>query len=142
MLGKFIEEIEVGDAAQFSKTISESDVYLFAGITGDFNPAHVNEEYAKNTFFKTRIAHGMLSAGLISTILGTKLPGPGTIYMKQDLRFLAPVHIGDTISACAEVIEVIPEKNRVKLKTYCVNQENTTVLDGEAMVSPPKKPKS
>ena len=142
MLGKFIEEIEVGDAAQFSKTISESDVYLFAGITGDFNPAHVNEEYAKNTFFKTRIAHGMLSAGLISTILGTKLPGPGTIYMKQELRFLAPVHIGDTISACAEVIEVIPEKNRVKLKTYCVNQENTTVLDGEAMVSPPKKPKS
>ena len=141
MLGKFIEEIEVGDAAQFSKTISESDVYLFTGVTGDFNPAHVNEEYAKNTFFKTRIAHGMLSSGLISTILGTKLPGPGTIYMKQDLRFLAPVHIGDTISACAEVIEVIPEKNRVKLKTYCVNQENTTVLDGEAMVSPPKKPK-
>ena len=141
MLGKTIEEIEVGDKAQFAKTISENDIYLFAGITGDFNPAHVNEEYAKNPFFKTRIAHGMLSAGLISTILGTKLPGPGTIYMKQELRFLAPVHIGDTISACAEVIEVIPEKNRVKLKTYCVNQENTTVLDGEAMVSPPKKPK-
>ena len=142
MLGKTIEEIEVGDRAQFAKTISENDVYLFAGITGDFNPAHVNEEYAKNTFFKTRIAHGILTAGLISAIIGTKLPGPGTIYMKQDLRFLAPVHIGDTISACAEVIEVIPEKNRVKLKTYCVNQENTTVLDGEAMVSPPKKPKS
>ncbi|MBW2538678.1 MAG: MaoC family dehydratase [Deltaproteobacteria bacterium] len=142
MLGKTIEEIEVGDRAQFAKTISENDIYLFAGITGDFNPAHVNEEYAKNTFFKTRIAHGILTAGLISAIIGTKLPGPGTIYMRQDLKFLAPVHIGDTISACVEVIEVIPEKNRVKLKTYCVNQENTTVLDGEAMVSPPKKPKS
>ena len=142
MLGKTIEEIEVGDRAQFAKTISENDIYLFAGITGDFNPAHVNEEYAKNTFFKTRIAHGILTAGLISAIIGTKLPGPGTIYMRQDLQFLAPVHIGDTISACVEVIEVIPEKNRVKLKTYCVNQENTTVLDGEAMVSPPKKPKS
>ena len=141
MLGKTIEEIEVGDRAQFAKTISENDIYLFAGITGDFNPAHVNEEYAKNTFFKTRIAHGILTAGLISAIIGTKLPGPGTIYMRQDLQFLAPVHIGDTISACVEVIEVIPEKNRVKLKTYCVNQENTTVLDGEAMVSPPKKPK-
>ena len=142
MLGKTIEEIEVGDRAQFAKTISENDIYLFAGITGDFNPAHVNEEYAKKTFFKTRIAHGILTAGLISAIIGTKLPGPGTIYMRQDLQFLAPVHIGDTISACVEVIEVIPEKNRVKLKTYCVNQENTTVLDGEAMVSPPKKPKS
>jgi len=142
MLGKTIEEIEVGDRAQFAKTISENDIYLFAGITGDFNPAHVNEEYAKKTFFKTRIAHGILTAGLISAIIGTKLPGPGTIYMRQDLKFLAPVHIGDTISACVEVIEVIPEKNRVKLKTYCVNQENTTVLDGEAMVSPPKKPKS
>ena len=142
VIGKTYDQICMGDSAEFSKTFSEADIYLYAGISGDFNPAHVNEEYAKNTFFKTRIAHGMLSAGLISTILGTKLPGPGTIYMKQDLRFLAPVQIGDTISACAEVVEVIPEKNRVKLKTYCVNQENTTVLDGEAMVSPPKKPKN
>lgn len=141
MLGKLIEEIKVGDSAQFSKTISENDIYLYAGITGDFNPAHVNEEYAKNTYFKTRIAHGMLSAGLISTILGTMLPGPGTIYIKQDLRFLAPVHIGDTITACADVIEVVEEKNRVILKTYCINQDSDVVLDGEAMVSPPKKPK-
>jgi 3-hydroxybutyryl-CoA dehydratase len=141
MLGKLIEEIKVGDSAQFSKTISENDIYLYAGITGDFNPAHVNEEYAKNTYFKTRIAHGMLSAGLISTILGTMLPGPGTIYIKQDLRFLAPVHIGDTITACADVIEVVKEKNRVILKTYCINQDSDMVLDGEAMVSPPKMPK-
>jgi len=138
MIGKTIEKLKLGDTAQFSKTVSETDIYLFAGITGDFNPAHVDEEYAKSTFFKTRIAHGILSAGFISTILGTKLPGPGTVYMRQELNFLAPVRIGDTITAHAEVIEIIPEKNRVKLKTYCVNQAGATVLDGEAMVSPPK----
>ena len=138
MIGKTIQEMKVGDIAQFSKTISETDVYLFAGITGDFNPAHVDEEYAKNTFFKSRIAHGILTAGFISTVLGTKLPGPGTIYMRQELKFLAPVRVGDTITAYAEVIEIIEEKNRVRLKTFCVNQKEATVLDGEALVSPPK----
>ena len=141
MIGKTIQELQVGDTAQFSKTISETDVYLFAGITGDFNPAHVDEEYAKNTFFKTRIVHGILTAGLISTVLGTKLPGPGVIYMGQELKFLAPVRIGDTITAHAEVVEIIEEKNRVRLKTFCVNQEGATVLDGKALVSPPKAPK-
>ena len=138
MTGKTIEQIKVGDTAEFSKTVSESDVYLYAGITGDLNPAHINETYAKDTFFKTRIAHGMLTAGFISRILGMQLPGPGTIYMRQSLNFLAPVRFGDTITALVEVMDVIAEKNRVRLKTTCTNQEGTVVLDGEAMVSPPK----
>ena len=93
---KTINEIKVGDAAEFAKTVSESDIYLYAGVTGDFNPAHINEAYAEKTFFKTRIAHGMLSAGYISAVLGTQLPGPGTVYLKQELKFLAPVRIGST----------------------------------------------
>lgn len=141
MTGKTISEIKVGDAAEFAKTVSESDVYLYAGITGDLNPAHINQTYAEKTFFRGRIAHGMLTAGFISAILGMKLPGPGTIYMKQELKFLAPVRIGDTIAARAEVTEVTAEKNRIKLKTTCTNQEGTLVLDGEAVVSPPKAPK-
>ncbi len=142
MIGKTIEEIKVGDTAKFSKTISESDVYLFAGITGDLNPAHVSEDYAKDTFFKTRIAHGMLSASFISTVIGTMLPGPGTIYMRQEANFLAPVKFGDTITAVVEVAEIIADKKRARLKTYCINQEETIVVDGEALVSPPRAPKS
>jgi 3-hydroxybutyryl-CoA dehydratase len=142
MIGKTISEIKVGDAAEFTKTISEADVYLYAGVTGDLNPAHVNEDYAKKTFFKTRIAHGMLTAGFISAILGTKLPGPGTVYMRQELSFMAPVFFGDTITARAEVVEVNTEKNRVRLKTTCRNQEGKIVLDGEALVSAPKAAKA
>ncbi len=138
MIGKTMEELKVGDTAEIQKTISETDVYLYAGITGDMNPAHLNEEYARDTFFKTRIAHGMLIAGLISTILGNKLPGPGTIYTHQSVDFLAPVRFGDTITARAEVVGLDVEKNRVRLKTTCMNQEGTLVLDGEAFVSPPK----
>ena len=141
MVGKMIEQLKVGDTAEFGKTISESDIYLYAGITGDFNPAHVNESYAERTFFKTRIAHGMLSAGLISAVLANQLPGPGTIYLKQDLRFLAPVRIGDTITARVEIIELIHDKNRVRLKTVCSNQEGVNVLEGEALVSAPKATK-
>ena len=136
--GKSISELKVGDKAEFSKTISESDVYLYAGITGDFNPAHVDEEYARNTFFEGRIAHGMLTAGFISTVLANQLPGPGTIYVSQELRFLAPVRMGDTLTARAEVVEIIPDKNKVRLKTTCVIQDGTMVLEGEAVVSPPK----
>jgi len=138
MIGKTIDEIKIGDKAEVGKTVSETDIYLYAGITGDFNPAHVNEEYAKKTFFKTRIAHGMIAAGFISAVIGTKLPGTGSIYAKQTLKFLAPVQIGDTITACAEVVEIIAEKKLVKLKTTCINQEGTLVLDGEAIVSPPR----
>ena len=139
MIGKSINELSVGERSSFSKTISESDVYLFAGITGDLNPAHINEQYASDTFFKGRIAHGMLVAGFISTVIGCQLPGPGTIYVKQDLTFLAPVRFGDTITATVEIIEILEEKNRVILKTTCTNQEDTVILDGQAMVSPPKK---
>ena len=141
MIGKTIDELKIGESAEFSKTIAESDVYLYAGITGDFNPAHINEEYAKKTFFETRIAHGMLPAGFISAILGTRLPGPGTIYLKQDLKFLAPVRIGDTITARVEVTEVNRDKKKVRLRTTCTNQDGTLVLDGEAVVSPPRPPK-
>jgi 3-hydroxybutyryl-CoA dehydratase len=137
-IGKSISEIKIGDTAQFSKTISESDIYLYAGITGDLNPAHVNEDYANKTFFRTRIAHGMLVAGFISTVLGNQLPGPGTIYVRQELNFLNPVRIGDTVTTQVEVIEVMPVKNRVKLRTTCVIQDGTKVLEGEAIVSPPK----
>jgi 3-hydroxybutyryl-CoA dehydratase len=139
--GKSIDQLQVGDAAEFAKTVSETDIYLYAGITGDFNPAHVNENYAKNTFFKTRIAHGMLTAGFISAIIANQLPGPGTIYLKQELSFLAPVHIGDTITARVEILELNAEKNRVRLKTTCSNQDGVTVLEGLGLVSPPKAPK-
>lgn len=142
MIGRTIDELKPGDRAEFSKTLSESDVYLYAGVTGDLNPAHINEEYAKKTFFKSRIAHGMLLAGLISGVLGNRLPGPGTIYIRQELNFLAPARIGDTITASVEVAEIMAEAKRVRMKTTCVNQEGTVVLDGEAIVSPPKKPKA
>jgi 3-hydroxybutyryl-CoA dehydratase len=142
MIGKTITQLKVGDMAESAKTISEADVYLYAGITGDFNPTHVNEEYARNTYFKTRIAHGMLTAGLISAVLANQLPGPGTIYLKQELSFLAPVMIGDTITARVEVIEILQEKNRIRFKTTCSNQKGNVVLDGEALISPPKLKKT
>ena len=138
MTGKTIDELQVGETAEFAKTISEADVYLFAGVTGDLNPAHIDESYAQKTFFKTRIAHGMLLAGFISAVIGTRLPGPGTIYIRQELNFLAPARMGDTITARVEVAEVLAAKKRVVLRTTCVNQEGTLVLDGEALVSPPK----
>jgi 3-hydroxybutyryl-CoA dehydratase len=138
MKGKTISELKIGDAAEFSKTVSEADVYLFAGVSGDLNPAHINEAYAQGTFFKTRIAHGMLCAGFISAVLGMQLPGPGSIYLRQELNFKAPVRMGDTVTARAEVIEINMEKKRVRLKTTCINQEGILVLDGEALVSPPK----
>lgn len=139
MIGKSYEDIQLGDAAEFAKTVTETDVYLYAGVTGDLNPAHINEEYAKTTFFKERIAHGMLSAGFISAVLGLKLPGPGTIYISQQLDFKAPVKIKDTVTARVEVIERL-EKNRLKLRTTCTNQDGILLVDGHAVVSPPKKP--
>jgi len=129
-----IDELQIGQSASFSKTVSESDVYTYAGITGDFNPLHIDAEYAKTTMFGERIAHGMFSAGLISTVLGGQLPGPGAIYAGQTLKFLAPVRIGDTVTATAEVISIEPEKGRIKLKTTCSNQEGKVVLDGEATI--------
>ena len=132
------QTFQVGQQASVTRTISESDVYLFAGITGDLNPAHTNEEYAKKTHFKTRIAHGMLSAGLISAVLGMKLPGPGTIYTGQALKFLAPVHIGDTITATAEIQSLDLDRNRVVLTTTCTNQDGKVVVTGEATALLPR----
>lgn len=127
-------ELKIGMKDSVAKTITETDVVLYAGITLDTNPAHLNEEYAKNTMFKKRIAHGMLTAGLVSAVLGTKLPGEGSIYLGQELRFKAPVYMGDTITAEVEIIELIDEKNQIILKTTCTNQEGKVVLDGKARI--------
>lgn len=127
-------DLKIGDSAEISKTISETDIYNFAGICGDFNPLHVDEEFASKTPFKKRIAHGMLCASLISTLLGTTLPGKNTIYMEQNLKFKAPVYIGDTITAKIEVIDLIQEKNIAILKTEAYNQAGEIVIDGQATV--------
>lgn len=138
-LGKTYEEINIGDKASVSKTITETDVYLFAGITGDFNPMHVNEEFAKKTIFGKRIAHGGLATGLIAPVLGMKLPGLGTVVTKLSVWFTAPVYFGDTITATCEVVEKIEEKKRIKMKLIWTNQNNLQVAGGEATVIPPTK---
>lgn len=138
MTGFTINDLTIGQKSSFTKTVTETDVYLFAGISGDINPAHINEEYARNTFFKRRIAHGILSGALISAVIGVQLPGPGTIYASQSLTFLAPVYFGDTITSTVEVKEIIKEKNRAVLTTLCTNQDGIVVTKGEAIVLPPK----
>ena len=134
-----IQELKIGDSASMAKTISEADVYLFAGITGDHNPAHVNEQASSQTPFGGRIAHGILSAGLISAVLAMKLPGPGTIYLGQELKFTRPVRFGDTVTATCTVSEIRAEKNIVKLDTTCTNQHGEVVLQGMATVMPPQQ---
>lgn len=134
-----IHELRVGESASRSKTITETDVYLFAGITGDLNPAHVNEQTASLTPFGGRIAHGILSAGLISAVLGMQFPGPGTIYLGQELKFTRPVRFGDTVTATCTVSEIRAEKNIVKLDTTCTNQHGEVVLQGMATVMPPQQ---
>lgn len=137
--GMYFEELKVGMSASFAKTVTEADIFAYAGLSGDFNPVHINEEYAVNTIFKGRIAHGMLSAAFISTLLGMKLPGPGCIYVSQMLKFKAPVRIGDTVSAYAEVLELKPEKKFVTMKTLC-SVAGKTVIEGEAVLMVPSKP--
>lgn len=137
-MGKNINDINIGDEAQFSKTITECDVYGFAGIVGDFNAVHINKEYAKKTIFKERIAHGIIGAGLISTVIGTYLPGEGTIYLSQSTKFKKPVYFEDTITAIVRVIEKNGEKNKIKLYTKCINQNDEIVIEGESLVMPPK----
>lgn len=137
-MSRTIDTINVGDFATFAKTISESDVYMYAGISGDLNPAHVNAMEAEKGMFGERIAHGMLTASFISTVLGMHLPGPGTIYLSQELSFKRPVKFGDTIEAKVEVIEKLEEKNRLVLRTTCTNQHGEIVIDGKAVVMPPK----
>lgn len=139
MEGLTVQDLHLGQEAFTTKTISETDVYLFAGITGDMNPAHLNEEYAKETRFEGRIVHGLLSAGLISAVIGMQLPGPGSIYMKQDLKFKAPVKIGDTITARVTVADLNVQKNRVMLETTCENQDGIRIIEGEALVMPREK---
>jgi 3-hydroxybutyryl-CoA dehydratase len=134
-----ITELKIGDSASTTKTISESDVYLFAGITGDLNPAHVDEVSACEGIFHSRIAHGILVTGLISTVLGMRLPGPGTIYLGQEVKFIKPVYLGDTITATCTISSMKPEKNIVNLETVCTNQKGETVIAGTATVMPPKQ---
>ena len=130
----------IGTKDSVTKTISETDVYLFAGISGDFNPVHVNRVEAKKSVFSKQIVHGILVGSLLSNVIGMKLPGPGTIYMEQNLKFLKPVYIGDTITACAEISEIINEtKNILRLFTKCINQNNELVVDGYAVVKAPRE---
>ena len=135
--GKTIQELSIGDSAELTRAIREEDIQLFAKAIGDFNPIHLDEAYAQETQFKGRIAHGALSIGLLSAVLGNILPGHGTIYLSQEVKFLAPVRIGDTLTARVEVIELVPERNRAKFKTTCINQDGKVVVDGVAWGMPP-----
>ncbi|MGI9538652.1 MAG: MaoC family dehydratase [Miltoncostaeaceae bacterium] len=138
--GKTIDQLAVGDSASFEKTFTQEDVEAFARLSGDDNPAHVDTEWAAASMFKGRVVHGVLTAGLISAVLGTQLPGPGCIYMSQTLQWRLPVFPGDTLTATATVKEIVAEKGRVTLETV-VNRGEDTVLTGEALVMPPRAPK-
>ena len=137
--GKYLDEITDGMSAVFSKTVTEADIVLFAGITGDTNPVHLDEEFAKPTMFKGRIAHGMLTAGFISAVFGTKLPGPGCIYLSQSLKFKAPVRIGDTVRARVTITALDKEKGRCTFATTA-HVGDTLVIEGEAQILVPKRP--
>lgn len=128
------ESIKIGDEASLSRTITEAHIVNYAGITGDMNPLHVDAEYAAHSMFKERIAHGMLVAGLISAVLGTQLPGPNSIYLGQDLKFMAPVMIGDTITVVVTVTDKRDEKRIIKLRTTACNQRGEMVVDGNAVL--------
>ena len=137
--GMYLEDMNVGQSASFAKTITEADIVMYAGVSGDTNPLHLDSEYAETTIFKSRIAHGMLTAGLISAVIGTKLPGPGAVYMSQSLAFKAPVRIGDTVRATVTVTEINSEKARIRLACDC-RVKGKTVLDGESLIMVPRRP--
>jgi 3-hydroxybutyryl-CoA dehydratase len=130
---KFIEDFSVGMESTTEKTVTDEDIKRFAEVSGDFNPVHLDEEFAKKTIFKGRIAHGFLTASFISTIIATELPGPGSIYLKQSLKFLAPVYINEKILVKVRIIEINIEKSKVKLITECFKNK-TLVLTGEAEI--------
>ncbi|WP_092505735.1 MaoC family dehydratase [Virgibacillus subterraneus] len=130
---------EIGQSAQFSRTVTETDFIMFAGLSGDYNPIHIDQEYAESTFFGGRISHGLLTASMLSRLLGMHLPGPGSIYVSQSLTFTKPVYIGDTITAYAEVININEDSRLLILQTTCRNQIGSTVLDGEGVMKLPKK---
>jgi 3-hydroxybutyryl-CoA dehydratase len=136
--GYYLEDIAVGMAAAYAKTITDADVVLFAGISGDVNPMHLNQEFAAGTSFGGCIAHGMLTASFISTVLGTRLPGPGCIYLSQNLRFMAPVRVGDTVRATVKVTAVDEQRGRVKVETTCTVGK-TVVVAGEAELKVPRR---
>ena len=129
------EDIKIGQHAEYVRTVTSEDIEMFGQVSGDYNPLHFNEDWAKTTMFKGRIAHGILTATYVSTVIGMKLPGPGTIYISQSMKFRRPVRIGDEITARVEVIDKNDEKEFLTLKTVCVNQEGKMVLDGEAVVT-------
>lgn len=135
----YTEELFIGQTAQLSKTITETDIILFSAVSMDTNAIHLDEEYAKTTRFGTRIVHGMLTGSVISSVLANRLPGPGTIFLSQFMKFMAPVHPGDTLTAKVTVLEIVKEKNRVRLQTTC-SVAGKTVLDGEAWVLSVAKP--
>jgi 3-hydroxybutyryl-CoA dehydratase len=136
--GAKFEDLAVGQSGVYARTVTEADILAFAGVTGDFNPVHVNEELAAASMFGGRIAHGMLSAGFISTVFGTKFPGPGSIYLSQTLKFKAPVKIGDTVVARCTIKELVPEKRTAKFDTVCT-VKGKVVLEGEAEIMVPKR---
>ncbi|MBR0576384.1 MaoC family dehydratase [Proteiniclasticum sp. BAD-10] len=138
MKGKTISQIQIGDSEFYERTVTEADVVMFGGVSGDLNPAHFNEKYARDTMFKGRIVHGMLTASYFSTVLGTLLPGPGTIYLGQELKFTKPVRVQDTIKAVVTVTEINLEKNIVKLETIAYNESGEVVVKGLATVMPPR----
>ena len=127
-------DFQIGEQASFTKTVTEADVTTFAGLIGDFNPIHVDAEYARKSRFGRRVAHGMFTGGLISAVLGNKLPGPGSIYLSQQIEFLAPVFIGDTITATVEITSWRPDKRIVTLRTNAYSQENKQVATGKAVL--------
>ena len=139
--GFYFEDIEEGMEEAYAKTITDADIITFAGISGDTNPVHLNHEFASETMFEGPIAHGMLTASFISTVIGTKLPGPGCIYVGQKLRFKAPVKVGDTVTALCTVTKKIPEKRMIEMDTIC-SVAGTTVLEGQATILVPVRPKA
>ncbi len=136
--GYYFEDLEEGMTDVFAKTITDADIIGFAGVSGDTNPLHLNHEFASGTIFKGRIAHGMLTASLISTVIGTKLPGPGCIYVSQNLRFRAPVRTGDTVTATCMVTKLIPEKRLIELSTMCTVADKP-VVEGDATILVPSR---
>src|SRR5678815_3859741 len=135
--GYYLEDLAPGMSATYAKTVTDADIVLFAGISGDVNPVHLDQDYATGTMFKGRIAHGMLTASFISAVLGTKLPGPGCIYVSQNLKFKAPVRIGETVKARVTVTAVDQERGRITVATVCHVGE-TQVIDGEAQLLVPR----
>ena len=138
MQGLFLEDLSVGQQAMFGRTVTDADIAAFAGVSGDTNPIHLHDGFAKGTRFGQRIAHGMLGAGYISAVIGTKLPGPGAVYISQTLNFMAPVLVGDTITAIATITAIDDKRRRVTLKTQCLNGDKV-VIDGEATVLVPRR---